>query len=355
MSCRWTAQHLLQAVGPLAPENFHCLIERLEIVVLAGHAEVADADFGLHRIGPVDDDHALGGFGRRNRFEFWQIPGRPVAEILLDAGHRIRRRDVADDRHQRIVGNEVTLVELHEVRTRERLQRLRRARAREAVGVEAEDEPIDHEPGHRFRIFCGDLQRGQRLLPLALDLGLEEGRAPHDLGHQRQSGLIVVLHDDGVDEAEVGPGARAEDAADVVDVIGDLLRGAAAGALVQQRRGEHGQPQFALRVLRRAGADDQPDAHGRLFVLADQHHGEPVRELLDLEGRKRDRVRLERPRRELTWPGRTRLRAGEGRGEQDRQHEHDGCRVGPHWTTSAPRDAAPFGMMWITTRLSGVK
>ena len=171
-------------------------------------------------------------------------------------------------------------------------------------------------PGHRFGILGGDLQRGQRLLALPIDLGLEEGRASHDVGHQRQPGLVVVLHHDAVDEAEVGTRAGTENAADVVDVVGDLLRRAAAGALVEQRRGEHRQAQLALRVLGRAGAHDHADAHGRLLVLADQHHREAVRELLDLERGERDRVGLQRARRELPGPPRSRLGARPARGRR---------------------------------------
>ena len=51
-------QHLMQAIAALAAKDADREIERHEVGVVPRNADVPDADFGLHRIGLVDDDHA---------------------------------------------------------------------------------------------------------------------------------------------------------------------------------------------------------------------------------------------------------------------------------------------------------
>src|SRR3989304_3851158 len=51
-------QHLMQTVAPFAAEDANGQIERHVIGMVARNADVPHADFRLHRIGFVDDDHA---------------------------------------------------------------------------------------------------------------------------------------------------------------------------------------------------------------------------------------------------------------------------------------------------------
>jgi hypothetical protein len=209
--------------------------------------------------------------------------------------------------------------------------------------METVDQPLDDHAGHRLGILGGHRQARQRLLPLALDLRRQEGRATHHVGHDRQPGGVVVLHDDGIDVAEVGTGPGAEDGAEVVDIIGDLLGIPRASTLVEQRRGQHRHSHLGPGIVGRAGTHDHAHADGRLLVLADQHHGEAVGQLLHLEGRERDRARFERPRRKLARP----LTAGLGHGQR-RQHgkgeRGDDERL-HGFTPSGVPAPGPFGLM----------
>ena len=52
------AQHAVQPVAAFAAEDLDREIQRQVVLVLARQADVADADLGLHRARPVDDDDA---------------------------------------------------------------------------------------------------------------------------------------------------------------------------------------------------------------------------------------------------------------------------------------------------------
>ena len=83
---------------------------------LRGMRDVADADLGLHGARLVDDDDApcrRRRLGRLRRLRRRRV--RPAAERALGARERFVRRDVADDREDRVVGAEPFLVEREQV------------------------------------------------------------------------------------------------------------------------------------------------------------------------------------------------------------------------------------------------
>ena len=106
------------------------------------------------------------------------------AERALGAGERFFRRHVADDREDGVVGAEPFLVERQQIVARERGQRLRRARLRPAVGMEAVDQPIEHDVREELRVVVADLHARQRLLPLPLDLFRRERRMLRHVRHE---------------------------------------------------------------------------------------------------------------------------------------------------------------------------
>jgi hypothetical protein len=101
------AQNLLQSIGALAAENLHRLIHGEIVRVATGDPELSDANLGLHRIGPVDDDDALDGLRRLGGLERRRRPFRPVAEHLCQSGHRLIGVDIANHGNQRVVRAEI--------------------------------------------------------------------------------------------------------------------------------------------------------------------------------------------------------------------------------------------------------
>jgi len=73
-------------------------------------------------------------------------------------------------------------MERHKVVARQPTDCVSGARTGHAVGMEAEDEPLNHQVGHRLGIFGRDFQRRQRLLPLALDFRGNKRRPPGHVG-----------------------------------------------------------------------------------------------------------------------------------------------------------------------------
>ena len=138
----------------------------------------------------------------------------------------------------------------------------------------------------------------QRLLPLAIDLLGRERRVAHDVGHQVERRIEAVLHHDGVDEGQVGAGARAQPAANVVERVGNLARAPRGRALIEQRRHQRGHAGLARRILCRAGAHEQADADRRLLVVQHRHDLQAVGERAHLVRRELDVARGERAR----WP-----------------------------------------------------
>ena len=143
---------------------------------------------------------------------------------FLTAVERFLGGHVADDGEDRVVGHEILLVERDDVVPRDAVDASRRAGLRHAVGMEAVDEPIEHGVGDVLGILEADLQAGQHLLPLAIDLLRRERRMPRHVRQHAHAGVEAVLHHDHVEEGQVGAGAGAHGAADEVDRVGDLAR-----------------------------------------------------------------------------------------------------------------------------------
>ena len=353
------AQHLLQPVAAFAAKDLHDLVEHQVIGVAARNRQVAGANLGLHRAGLVDHDEALHRRWRRHRRKRRHRALRPRAEHALHLRERRVGRHVADNRHERVVGHEPGLVELHEVLTRERGQRRGGAARRHAVGMEAEHQPVDHLRRHRVGVIRRHLERRHRLRGLPLDLLWREGRPQHHVGHQVERGAQAIAHAHGVDEAQVGASARGEQPAHEVDLFGDLPGRARGRALIEQGGGEHRQALFALGILRCAGAHQHARAHHRLFVLAHEHHLQAVGQRADLVGRELHRLGRQRPRRSFRGPPQAVGHALSGREAHARHHHaHGGDERRLHQvkhSTAHGRVPAALGRTCMTRRDSGVK
>ena len=312
----------MQAVAALAAENANREVDRHVVRVLARNADVADAHLRLHRVRLVDDDHAPRRFGRIDEGLRRQIAPLPVAEDLLRGRERFLGRDVADEREDCVVRQEVPRVEREEIVARDRGDCRRRAVLRHAVRMETVDETIEDGVGHVAGIVRAHLQPRQHLLPLPLDLARREAGVPHHVGQDPHPGLEAVLHDDHVAERQVGAGAGAHRGADEVDFVVDLLRRLRRRALIEERRSEVREPQLVPRIRGRAGANEQPHRHGRLLVLQHGDDLQAVRERLDLIGGE-----LDLPRRERAWGSLRGPLTGLGlRAAKDTEEENRGHR-----------------------------
>ena len=215
----------------------------------------------------------------------------PLAERALGAGERLLGRDVADDREDGVVGAEPGLVERDEIVARDARDRLRRARVRPAVRMEAVDEPVEHHAGEVVRIVVADLQPRQDLLALPLDLlrrerGLRARSDTRSSPKARLSFITTALMKVRSLPAPV-PSAPPIESIGVGDLLGVLRR----RALIEQRRDERRDARLVRRVLRAAGADDQPQADRRLLVVRDRDDLQAVGQRPDLVGRKLDVAR----------------------------------------------------------------
>ena len=129
-------------------------------------------------------------------------------------------------------------------------------RLRQPVGMKAVDEPIEDRVRDEVGIVEADLQARQRLLPLTIDLLRRERRMPRHVRQHPQAGVEAVLHDDDIDEGQVGAGAGAHGAADEVDrVVAISLRrfGRRCPDRAARRRGWRGRACPADPALRRRG------------------------------------------------------------------------------------------------------
>ena len=314
----------------------------------ARQGQVPHAHHRLHGVRLVHHDQPARGRRRLDEARHRQVAPLPVAEDAADAGQRLVRGHVADDGQDRVVGDVVRAVERRQVGAADALQRGGRAVHRPAVRVPAVDELAEDDAGHVARIVLADLHARQQLAAVALDLGRVVGRPARDVGQQVEGEVEVVLQHQDVDEAQVAPGAHGEAAADVVDGRGQLLRAAAGRALVEQLGGHGGDAGQLVRVVRRAGADQQADVHDGLLVRAHHHHLQAVVEPLELVLREVHLGREQRRRRGLGRPvGDLRRRGGRRAGQrqsQSQRRQHGGGRT-------APRPRAPTGHRDATPRL----
>ncbi len=296
------AKHAMQPVGPFPAEHFDGEVQRHVVAVLARDADVADADLGLHGPRPIDDDETPCWRRRLGRLRRFGSSASPRAKRTLGAREGFVRRDVADDREDRVVGAEPFLVERQQILAADRGNRARRAGLRLAVRMEPVHEPIEDHVGQVLWIVVADPQARKQLLALPLDFLFRKRRMLRQLRHQVESNVQAVLHDDGLNEAQVGARARSQRPADGINRVGDLLRRPARGPLIQQRGREGRDAGPILGILSGAGAHEQAQAHRRLLVMRDRDHLETVRERTNRIRRELDVVRLERMRRSFRGP-----------------------------------------------------
>ena len=72
-------QDLLQAIGAFTAQDLHRLVHGLVVVVLARDGDLPHADFGLHRVLLVDDNHPSRGIRRFGHVHRRHLPGLPCA------------------------------------------------------------------------------------------------------------------------------------------------------------------------------------------------------------------------------------------------------------------------------------
>ena len=153
--------------------------------MLARNRQLADANLGLHGVGLVDDDDAP---RRRRRLDRLRQRQRRRAASAPNTFSHLRERlvggRVADHGQDHVVRHEVAAVERLQVVARDAGQRLRRAAARQAVGMEAVDQPVEDRRGHVVGIVGADLQRRDGLLLLPVDLLGVERRVADHVGQQ---------------------------------------------------------------------------------------------------------------------------------------------------------------------------
>ncbi len=226
----------------------------------------------------------------------------PLAKGPLGAGKRFLVRHVADDGENRVVGAEPRLVERDEIVAGDAADRLRRPGVGPAVRMKAVNQAVEHHPGDVVRILVADLEPRKNLLPLPLELLGRERRVSRQIGHHVEPECEAVLHHDGVDERQIAARPGADQPANRIDRRGNLLGVFRRRALIEQRGDERRHAGLVGGVLRAAGANDQPEAHGRLLVMRDGNHLEPVGERPYLVRRKLHVTRRERPWRPLLWP-----------------------------------------------------
>jgi hypothetical protein len=112
----------------------------------------------------------------------------------------------------------------------------------------------------------------QHHLPLGVDV--EEARPEHHVGHHVDGDLQVVVGNPRVDERRLARRGGVELAAHGVEVLRDLLRGVAQGALEEQMLDEVRDARPSERLVTRPGADPEADrrrAHA-LDALGDHPH-----------------------------------------------------------------------------------
>ena len=295
-------KHLVQPVAALAPGDADGEIDRHVVRMRSRDSEMADPDLRLHRVRLVDHDHPPRRVRRLNERFGRQIFLVPIAEHFFRGRERFLGGHVADDRQDGVVRREVAAVKGEQVVARQRSERLRRAVGRHAVRMESVHQPIEDRVGDVLGILEADLETRQHLLPLSFDFSGGERRLARQLGQHAHAFLETVLHHDHVAEREVGRGAGAHGAADEIDLVVHLFGGLRLRSLIEQRGDKVREPELALWIGRRPGANQEPHRHGGLLVMQDRDDLQAVRHRLQLVRRKFDVTRRQRPRRLLGGP-----------------------------------------------------
>jgi hypothetical protein len=307
-----------------------------------------DANLRLHRVRLIDDDEASRRLRRIDRLPHRHVRARPFPEHTLGGGKRVLARHVADDREDHVVRHEILSVKRSQIVLGDASQRLGRAAARQPVGMEAVDEPVEQHRCDVVGIFVADPQRRDLPLELTLNLFRSECRIARDIGDEIHAERERVLHDDRVHEGQIGARPGAECAADVIDLLGDLFGVSRRRSLVEQMRDELGNTRLALGILRGAGANEQAHRDRRLLVVQHDDNLHAVRERSHVVRRELHFVRGERARCSFERPV-TVLCLSDRARARDGQHDD-------HTTQQQPAHfVPPLGRIWMTTRLFGVK
>ena len=180
----------------------------------------------------------------------------------------------------------------------------------------------------RRRIVASLKDTGEALLPQAFELLGRKRRPQRDVGHQRQCVGQSRHRNVKPDGRRVETGRAAQIGAEEVDGIGEIERRARAGALLQHRRGQRGDPELARGIVGAAAQHDEIDLGDRYFVELDQPHRQPVRELLLLDHRQLHRRRRTRGRH-LGAIGRL---GGQTRGQGDEDGNRQMTFHGAHFS-----------------------
>src|SRR5258707_524863 len=133
--------------------------------------------------------------------------------------------------------------------------------------MEPVHQPVEDDAGEVVRIVVADLQPGENLLALAVDLFRCKCRVPCEIGNEIEREAEAVLHDSRVDEGDVAACPRANRAANRIDRGGDLLGAPGCGALIEKGRRHIRHPGLARWILRAAGPDEQSEADGWLLMM----------------------------------------------------------------------------------------
>jgi hypothetical protein len=351
-------QDLMQAVAALAAQDADGQVHGHVIRMFPRNPDVTDPYFGLHGIGLVDDDDPPRRIGRRDEQLRRQIPFFPVTKNLLRRIERFVGGDVADDCQDRAVGDEMTVVKRDEIVAGDAGDGLRRAGLGQAVGMKAIHESIEHRIGDVLRIIKTHTQARQHLLALAIDLRLREPGMSRHVRQHPHGGFEAVLHDDHMQERQVGAGAGAHGAADEVDRVRQFLCRPGRRPLIEQRGFEVCQTELVFWIGGRAGADEQPEIDERLFVVQHRNDLQSVRERPHFVRRKLDVARRQRTRRALGRPV-ARLCTRRLDTEQQREHRDKYAVADPSQCARKRLHRAPAlpddGMIVSTRRFSDLK
>ena len=200
----------------------------------------------------------------------------PAAEMLLEERLDGLQRRITGDNERCVARLDHRRMESPQIGDRHRLEsRLGPDRGGSVAMSCSIQQPRECLRRHRFGVVPILEQRGDALFPKAVQLGLRERGTQRDVGHQRQR-LCQPCHGHVQPHGRGIKGARrSERGAEKLDVIRDLQRVPAAGALIEHRHRQAGEAEFAGRIVAAARTDQQVDLHERDLVRLDQP--EPAR------------------------------------------------------------------------------
>ena len=258
----------------------------------ARNAGVAQPQFGLRGVGPVDDDDVARRRRREVGFEALRRglegPGvvlEPRFDGVLDRLAHAARSEVADRDQVARTRCESPRVERGDLVPGDRPRRFPVADRRVRVGRAAVDGSGEGGAGQRGRIAAPPLDLGQPAPPAALHFLVEERRRGGGLGDELQAGRDVFGGDRGGDRG-VLPAARGGDARSQVLRGGRELEGVAAlRACAAEPGRERGEAGALRRVELAAAGHQQHDGDQAAARNVERPQASAGLELLDLEVR----------------------------------------------------------------------